>query len=603
MFTKILSLVTIVALLIPTSSFATVQDYEIKIDTFMESMTDKQMQKLYARIDKIYESEVVLSQRDSEILSYLHSSLDARLLTSNTLSYDEKKAVIAEVMKIQQNISDGLQGQFDTFINLYARNSNIQESGDLSINVDIDHEKVWNVSAGLELKDYTAISSGFDAQIKTDVSAFLTLENSPEAGTFNVSAFMDYISKDGNLYVLLDDLKIDTDKVEEMKEFIDMLTKVAEQNGYVAAESDVNAQALELIAWFAPHLLLDDARAIFDQPLLRAHRKLGDKYILVPTKYACNQGKIITKKFDPFYGSDTCSDGQYKDLVEDFLSQEGYLYMTLGNTTTLWIQVDSEREKISGNVVFQNDHILSSYLNVTDGSSKIDFEYEIKSHISLDISDGDDDLNMSMLLGLDKQNYIHSWEMTMKLDNQYENMDMKLSLKNGNISWNMQYSTSEKKLFEMSMWGKYGPRTFTLNTDFEMFENPFESKWDIQYVDEEILGEECYENYYWEQKFVCYVEKKPSGKTITGSFSFASDMKYSRNNLDILLNVLLWNDQILRAELVNKSTQTFKQTQVLKPENTIPYEEVFPIQEYLEPSYEDDFFEQPAEDAVDAMEE
>jgi hypothetical protein len=41
--------------------------------------------------------------------------------------------------------------------------------------------------------------------------------------------------------------------------------------------------------------------------MFEAYKKDGEKYLIKPTKYACDKMKEISNKFDPFYGSSSCS--------------------------------------------------------------------------------------------------------------------------------------------------------------------------------------------------------------------------------------------------------------------------------------------------------
>ena len=322
---------------------------------------------------------------------------------------------------------------------------------------------------------------------------------------------------------------------------------------------------------------------------MQAHVKRWDKYILIPTKYACDQGKILSNTFDPFFGSDTCSEGQYADLVQEFLQPEWYIYMTLWDETTLWISIEDHGLKTQWNIVFDNTHVASAVLSITEADNEAYLEYISNSYISLDVVIPPENLEGNIYIGLDRNNDISSAHVDFDYEDDWWNsVDMLLDAQSGNITGYIDMTESDALYFTMSMNGTYSSDRLNLTSEFEVLENPFEIGFDIEYVDEEIEWAECYENYYGEEAFVCYVDVEPSWDTITGEFHIVSNTQFSNNNLDILLDIFLWNAQIVELEMQNRSRRTFKNTIVEKPENTTPYEELFPVEEYDDYYYDED---------------
>gem|GEM_PF-4200004 len=88
-----------------------------------------------------------------------------------------------------------------------------------------------------------------------------------------MSAFIDYITKDGNIYVLLEDLKINSELNQDMEQFVEMLETIADLEGYMGVENSSDLDALALLEAFAPNMLAEDLQTMFEQPLLRVHSK------------------------------------------------------------------------------------------------------------------------------------------------------------------------------------------------------------------------------------------------------------------------------------------------------------------------------------------
>jgi len=91
---------------------------------------------------------------------------------------------------------------------------------------------------------------------------------------------------------------------------------------------------MEIIKNFSPKNILVEGNQIVSKPLFRAYKKQGERYYLIPTKYACDTAKQLARKFDPFNGKD-CTQGQYEDMIEDIADSKVEIYIELGKNTTI----------------------------------------------------------------------------------------------------------------------------------------------------------------------------------------------------------------------------------------------------------------------------
>lgn len=580
MLKKLLSSVVIVWLLFTSILSASAANYKGEIDTVMKKLSIEQMHKLDSRIDRVFETTTNISFQKRTILSYIKLSIGKALVTGQAVSADEELQISDEIMKIQNNMAAGIDGQLEALVGELVRLYSVEEKWKLSLEVDANYEQFWSIELDLGLSNYVATTSGFDSQIKTDLSVFLSADMIGQKINFDMSAFLDYITQDGNIYLLLEDLKINSEITQDLEEMINMLQKIANLESYIAIENDSNLEAVALLESFAPNIIIDDIKAVFEKPLLKVHSKRWAKYILIPTKYACDQGKLHSKKFDPFYGSDNCSEGQYDDLVKDVLQSKMHIYMTLGENTILWMSGRDDDLVLEGNVIFNDTNIISSDLNISEYDNNINFQYRQGSHISFDLIAERWNLAARAYMWLDSRNYISSADIKWNYkDNWGADMNMKLVAQSGNISWSINIVEDGEKYMTMSMDWKYRVDKFDMEMSFEIFENPFESDTDIKYVDEKIEWSACYEYYDEEYNYYCYIEKEPSWDTLTWNLTIKSDTRYSNNNLSVLFNMLLWNQEIIQVKLINMATQTFKENQISTPENATPYQEVFPEEE------------------------
>jgi hypothetical protein len=112
-----------------------------------------------------------------------------------------------------------------------------------------------------------------------------------------------------------------------IKRQLETLKDIAKKNKYIKYDDINNKQILEILKSFNPSKIMADSKKILEKPMFKAYKKEGDKYFLVPTKYACSKFKELSAKFDPWNGS-TCSDSQYERIIKS-LAEAGDLYIEI----------------------------------------------------------------------------------------------------------------------------------------------------------------------------------------------------------------------------------------------------------------------------------
>jgi len=120
------------------------------------------------------------------------------------------------------------------------------------------------------------------------------------------------------MYILLEKLKItDSNDTQELKEIIKTIKEIAAQNKYISYSDKATQEAMKLLNSLTPNRIIADGKSILSKPMLEAYKKEGDRYLLKPTKYACDTAKQLANRFDLFHDNNTCSDSQYQDLLEE----------------------------------------------------------------------------------------------------------------------------------------------------------------------------------------------------------------------------------------------------------------------------------------------
>lgn len=218
------------------------------------------------------------------VIDYLETSIDLaifkiennvlRKFENIDLSDKDTKKVEDKIVKIQLNLLENgiesLKSITDEFDNL----SNYEEKWNFKINLDIDHDAIWKIKAGLELPDYVSSTSNFDSQLKWKFKAFIdAMPKWEEAVKLEISSMMDFISKDGNIYLLLDNLNVSEENIGEVKSAIEILEKIAKEKGYIKIEDRNSSYMISVLKSLNPNNMLRDWRVALSKPMLKPYKK------------------------------------------------------------------------------------------------------------------------------------------------------------------------------------------------------------------------------------------------------------------------------------------------------------------------------------------
>ncbi|USN57885.1 MAG: hypothetical protein H6767_06050 [Candidatus Peribacteria bacterium] len=212
----------------------------------------------------------------------------------------------------------------------------------------------------------SAKASNFDAQISGKVEALVDASlKGQEAFTYELSSFIDFISKDGNLYLLLDKLDVSHNSSDYgIIDFTSAIKKIAKENKYIQFSDAETEEAMSVLKKLNPSLLKEQGNTLFAQPMFTAYKKEGEKYYLKPTKYACDSIKELANIFDPFNGT-TCTTGQYNDLLEEYGQLGIEVYLVIGKTQdTLGFSYTDGTVDASGSIVYTDSYIASVDIEV-----------------------------------------------------------------------------------------------------------------------------------------------------------------------------------------------------------------------------------------------
>ncbi|MCH2189249.1 hypothetical protein MK079_05490, partial [Candidatus Gracilibacteria bacterium] len=410
---------------------------------------------------------------------------------------------------------------------------------------------------------------------------------------FDMSGFVDYISKDGNMYLLLENLGISGEATQDLQDMIDTLDTIAQQNNYISFPADASYdESLALIQQYFsllnPDSIIADMEDMMSQALLKAYEKRGDKIILVPTQYACDQGKILGKRFDPFYDDETCSPGQYQDLVEEFLSEDMQVYMIMDGPLSQF-GIDMQDSSSYTNIVLSYDDIRIREVSMTsqpkDGSYPgFNLSYVYGSHFDViwemeqEAWSGKDSFELSWKSELSSRNTLEKGTFKMDFDTAFMSAVADVQIDNGQIiGYTGVFDGNQTLMFEMQSAGSYKGAAFELKNTFTFPQNPLQvSTPSIEYVDQEIEGADCYENYYdGDSEYICYTYPELKEESLDGNFDIQIDTGSGKNNLDVVFDMSVNDDTFFEMKMKNTGKRKFQKKEIQAPRSSVPYEEVF----------------------------
>lgn len=441
------------------------QQYINAIDYFIEKNKNNEetLIKLEEKLEKVLENSNLKNKTTLNTLNYLNQKAQIALfdikenknleiLTSN-ISETNKKTAEDKITKLQLNLVESSTNFIENLTKEFEDLNNSEQTWDLKINLDINNENLWEFKSSFELNDYESKTNNFDSQLKWQFKAIVeALPKWENEVRLQLNSFIDFISKDWNIYLLFKELNITDEKwVEDIKEYLDKLKEIAKQNKYIKYEDNATKMSLELIKSLNPTNISNDLNTVFAKPMFEAYKKEGEKYYIKPTKYACDKMKEYANKFDPFYGKD-CSETQYKDMLKD-LSKTWNLYLTISwETTTIWFEwiKDDLIEKNHWYITFNDKEVISFFYEIMPNQEDYPnefFKIDFKNRNSLDLNFYADswDIDVKLNSKLSTSNKFNFIDLNLKAPDFNWNLD----LNNKVITWKFDYTI---KWYDSENW-------------------------------------------------------------------------------------------------------------------------------------------------------
>lgn len=528
--------------------------------------------------------------------------------STETPSKEEIQKVEDEIVKLQLNLFNNSKNILEKLNENLSKSTNFEENWDSSLKLKFDEQSfLWKWDFAFNINDYKSKNSMLDSQLDWDVS--LSWSFNPVYWTgfeINLKTFASMISKDSEVFLLLKDFdyKINDENID------DILSKVKEQfkdNKYVKFPTDENSKViLEKIKGLTLNDFLLWTQEKLSEPLLTAYKKSWDKYLLVPTKYACEQYFELEKNlslFNSWYTPSTCKESTYRAFLQKFIkSWEAYLTIWEENNT-LWYYSAQDGSSLDISLIYDENTINNfDFIFMPDienlPAEWFNFNYEKNNYLKVYFKEWEDIFNFDSSLN-DENNFE---EITSDFDMNWDAV-WKFSMKNKKMAWMMyfkmySYDYSDewdfkKKLSDMiavkmswELWDNNEIKTFNSKIvwiwvqDKKIFLkwNLDLNNWKIKYS-WEFSDSYSISKINWTWNYSSKYLKLDSNFDIMNSyytwkFNLEVDTKDWKNNWNINLEVNSLDKNILNFELKSTWNRTYKENiEISKPKDYIELNE------------------------------
>ncbi len=605
---------------------------------------NKSSQKVRIILDYLIQS-ILVEQKNLNLQNFIEkeelSNKKLEEINNSYISQKDKKQAEDRLAEIQLNLFEEIKLYLEKYLWEIQNGSSYQAKWDMNLVFNINHESIWEIKTDTSINNYISniswLNSSFSWDFKTSLES---KSNYFEDIDLSIETFMETISLDNYVYLLLDDLKIeDNSSWKIFQKSIEDLKKIAEEKQYIKynlENQDLLQQTEALnLEWIDFWKLLSDMQESLKEPLFEAYEKKDNRYLLIPSKYACDKLKELKKLSSSWAAflykfSSSCSESDYKNLVKK-VSDSWVLYMEIKwNETILgfdfypqnWMKSwDSyilfdkwSIEKIYSEAILENKEenlkldyvanekldfkmksglkiqiILESKLDKNNRFSYLDFYFNMKwiGNISLNISNK----NLVWDFDYDYGDLNISGEMTGKQNSSNEIQDFNLVLswidiKSDSEALNMEFDKQKDDYYLvldiLDDWEEHIYMDLSLeNKNISGETKVFDKTWEA-YI--QIEHSWSYDDTYLEFKNKAFLEKdllslylgseKDDNKDIVSIFDIVISFDSGESIFDMKFEYDKWDRKVFEMILENDANIEYKDIEIKAPKNSINLQDV-----------------------------
>ena len=562
-------------------------------------------------------------------------------IENSYISPKDKKQAENRLVEIQLNLFEETKLYLDEYLWEIQNGSSYQAKWDMKLVFNIDHESIWEIKTDTSINNYTSNISWLNSSLSWDFKTFLKSKIKYfQDIDLSIETFIDTINSNSDMYLFLDNLKIeDNSSWKIFQKSIEDMKKIAEEKQYIKYslyDQDLLQQTGDLnLDWIDFWKLLSDMQESLKEPLFEAYEKKDNRYLLIPSKYACDKLKELKKLSSSWAAflykfSSSCSESDYKNLVKK-VSDSWVLYMEIKwNETILgfdfypqnWMKSwDSyilfdkwSIEKIYSEAILENKEenlkldyvanekldfkmksglkiqiILESKLDKNNRFSYLDFYFNMKwiGNISLNISNK----NLVWDFDYDYGDLNISGEMTGKQNSSNEIQDFNLVLswidiKSDSEALNMEFDKQKDNYYlgldMLDDWEEHIYMDLSLeNKNISGETKVFDKTWEA-YI--QIEHSWSYDDTYLEFKNKAFLEKdllslylgseKDDNKDIVSIFDIIISFDSGESIFDMKFEYDKWDRKVIEMILESDAIIEYWDIEIKAPKNSINLQDV-----------------------------
>lgn len=385
--------------------------------------------------------KIILSWLLISSLLYSQSNISFANTSMTILSSDEKEKIETEILKFQSNLLNSTKKYWEKLSSEFTKLTHYEEKWNMKFQLQVDENLIWKISSQWELKNYTIKNSLLNSDFSGNIGFNLDYTSrQKENTTINMDSFLSFITKDGDIYWLLKDLNFNINN-EQWEMISNQIKKIFEENKYIKFPQDANTKMVHdyMNNINASHLYTQ-AKKILSQPLLTVYKKNQNKYILIPTKHACEtyfEWEKILQLSNRWYTPKTCNDTIYKKFISEFIKKsELYLILWETENTLGFYHTDRSNTTIDLSISYQETWINKIDFIMTPEQKKhkndwFNIHFSHQKYFKIILNAKDIGLFVNFHSELDNNNRFS--EINSQIKSHFVNWNV--TLKNNQLSW------------------------------------------------------------------------------------------------------------------------------------------------------------------------
>ncbi len=379
---------------------------------------------------------VVQNDMDLEALTYLSFTQDTQSVSA--ITSEEKEEIIGEILQLQAMMYESSSELVEPMMDMIKKQAQYTQTWNLWLEANIDLEYIGKIESDLQIDDFSLKTNFLDSQMSWIIRLFMDTEGPVWENSIDFSSFVDIVQKDGWVYLQVKDLEIgDAWNSVVQNPLEEWLKIIADQEQFVRVVKQHPEEILRIYEALESSLDLENYKDVTRKAMLIPYAKTWDKVLLAPSIEACHLLKKAKNLFDPL-NWDTCSDSQYKKMLQDFQKEDIEIYMILWDMSEFWVNIQTNDLQFESKMNYKNGELLDLSLSNISWEQQLTLSYTKGSQLILDIDAGDYwSLNWDAELSMN--NALRSYTLDTQFAWERNNLTLRSELKDKKIIWDFMW--------------------------------------------------------------------------------------------------------------------------------------------------------------------